>query len=64
MGTGLNKEEQEIMDLLVEAHNKFLALPRTHSSEMPDWVLAFHSLQNILGWRTLRRVWPNEFRGC
>tara|TARA_R110002051_G_scaffold162120_1_gene233660 strand:- start:202 stop:534 length:333 start_codon:yes stop_codon:yes gene_type:complete len=31
-------KEQKIMDLLVEAHNNFIELERTHPMEMTEWV--------------------------
>jgi len=48
-------EEEEISKLIVEAHNKFMELESTHSSEHEDWVSGIHALQNVLGWRVLRR---------
>lgn len=55
------KEEQEVMDLLVEAHMKFIKLPRTHVSERDEWILSFHKIQNLLCMRTLRRDYPKYF---
>jgi len=55
------KEEQEVMDLLVNAHNKFMALNRTHPSEIQDWVIPFHSLQGIIINRVVRRDYPQCF---
>lgn len=56
------KEENEVMDLLVKAHNKFVKLKRTHPNEMQDWVIPFHSCQGILMNRIVRRDYPNIFR--
>lgn len=55
------KEEQEVMDLLVEAHNKYTELEQTHPSDLPDWVNALHTLQRLLGQRILRRDYPEDF---
>jgi hypothetical protein len=54
-------EEREIVDLIIQAHNKFCELERTHVSEIPDWVGGVHLLQDILGRRILRRVFPDDF---
>ncbi len=54
-------EEQKVMDLLVEAHNKFIELDSTHPMEVAEWVSNFHRLQDLLGARVLRRDYPNAF---
>lgn len=56
------KEEKEIMDLLVQAHSKFVAIEPTHPMEMQEWVYSFHKLQDLLGSRILRRNWPQTFK--
>ncbi len=55
------EKEQEIMDLLVEAHIKFISLKNTHPNESSDWLTSFHRLQGILGERVLRRDYPSTF---
>ena len=55
------KQEKEIMDLLVEAHNKFMNLQLTHDNELSEWILNFHRLQDLLGARVLRRDYPETF---
>ena len=55
------EEEKEIMDLLVQAHNKFVKLNPTHPSDVSDWVNSIHGLQNVLGGRVLRRDYPETF---
>jgi len=55
------KEEQEVMDSLIEAHNKFIKLKRYHPSEMSEWVLSFHRLQELLSMRILNRDYPDYF---
>ena len=57
------KEEEEVMQLIVEAHNKFIKLKTTHPCELDEWVYGIHHLQNILGSRVLRRDYPNYFTG-
>ena len=55
------QEEKQIMDLIVDAHNKFLQLKQTHPNEINEWINGIHYLQNVLGWRILRRDYPAEF---
>lgn len=56
------REEKEIMDLIVEAHNKFTELKSTHPSDIIEWIDGMHKLQNVLGGRVLRRDYPNVFK--
>lgn len=56
-----DKNEQKIMDLLVEAHNIFTDLKKTHPSEELDWTNGIHTLQRLMGQRVLRRDYPNYF---
>jgi hypothetical protein len=55
------EKEQKIIDLLVEAHNNFIELDRTHPMEITEWVGSFHKLQDLLGARVLRRDYPETF---
>ncbi len=55
------KEENDIMALLVEAHNKFIELEQTHVMETSEWVNSFHKLQDLLGARVFRRDYPETF---
>lgn len=57
----MNKEEREIMELLVKAHNLYVKLNPTHPSDIPDWCNGIHNLQGILSRRILRRDYPNDF---
>ncbi len=61
MSKPFTKQEKEIMDLLVEAHNKFVKMKKTHPNEITDWINSIHRLQDLLGARVLRRDYPNEF---
>jgi hypothetical protein len=54
-------EEKEICDLIVAAHNKFVALERTHVMEITEWVDCVHRMQALLGFRVLRRDYPETF---
>lgn len=56
------KEEEAIMELIVNAHNKFVELERGHNMEIQEWVTSIHSLQSILSHRCLRREFPEYFR--
>ncbi len=58
------KEESEIMDLLVKAHNKFIKLNRTHPNEIQEWITPFHLCQGILINRVVRRDYPGHFNKC
>jgi len=49
------------MDLLVEAHNNFIELDKTHPMEITEWVSNLHKLQDLLGARVLRRDYPETF---
>ena len=55
------KEEEEIMNLIVNAHNKFVQLERGHKMEIQEWVGAIHNLQSILSHRVMKRNYPNYF---
>lgn len=55
-------DEEEIMNLLVQAHNKFAALERMHTSEIPEWVISLHKLQDILFYRVVKRDYPEYIK--
>jgi hypothetical protein len=54
-------DEQEIMDLLVAAHNKFSTLETTHPDETREWFDGVHALQDVIGRRILRRLFPATY---
>ena len=58
------KEEKEVMDLLVEAHNKFAKIEQTHPSDINEWVEGIHRCQSILQGRVVRRDYPDVFHSC
>lgn len=49
------------MNLIVEAHNKYVLLEKTHPSDIKDWVDKIHCLQDILTRKILQRDYPNDF---
>ena len=57
----MNEKEREIMNLIVEAHNKYVLLEKTHPSDIKDWVDKIHCLQDILTRKILQRDYPNDF---
>lgn len=57
----MNDEEREVMNFLIEAHNKYTKLPRTHPSDIYEWTQAIHRLQDLLSARIVRRDYPNDF---
>lgn len=58
----MNEAEQEIMDLIVQAHTKFIKLDQTHPADMPEWVDGIHSLQGVIADRIVRRDYPDQFK--
>jgi len=55
------EQENKIMQLIVEAHNEFLKLDRSHSMEIQEWVFGIHQLQSILSHRSIKRLFPSHF---
>jgi hypothetical protein len=58
---GLTSEENEISKLIVDVWDKFTELKQTHLSDIEDVQKAIHQLQNVLGMRTLRRLYPKHY---
>lgn len=56
-----NKQEKNISEKIVEVHNLFLELEREHPTEIHEWVDGIHRLQNVMGMRLLRKVFPERF---
>ncbi len=48
-------KEQEILDLLAEAYNKFIELNQRHNWDVHEFVHAIHQAQNIVLARTPNR---------
>ena len=55
------KEEKELMDMILDVHNKFCDIKRTHPDEMRDWIDGIHKCQGIIMMRITRRDYTNEF---
>lgn len=55
------KEEEQIMSLLVEVHNKFLDIEQTHSNDIKEWVDGIHKCQSVLKGRVIIRDYPDVF---
>ena len=55
------EDERKIMDLLVDAHNLFFALPVTHPSHANDWTEGIHRCQDVLTHRVVQRDYPDQF---
>lgn len=60
-GGGFSKEESEVMDKIVEAHNLYMKLKATHPSDHNEWITAIHTLQYLLSMRILQREHPEIF---
>lgn len=41
----MTEQENEVFDLLVSAHNKYMQLPVQHPDDHSEWVLSLHRLQ-------------------
>jgi len=61
MKNPFTKEEKEIMNLILQAHNKFIKIEQTHPSDMPEWVDGIHKCQSIIINRIVRRDYPETF---
>lgn len=57
----MTEEEREIMDLLVQAHNKFRLLKMTHPNDILEWCDGLHDMQGVIANRIVRRDYPNDF---
>lgn len=55
------QEEIKAHELLVELTNTCRKLPPMHCSESTEMQTAIHSIQQLLGLRILRRVFPDTY---
>jgi len=55
------KEEEHIMNLLVEAHNMFIDLEEMHPDDIREWTDGIHKCQRVLKSRVVTRDYPNVF---
>ena len=56
--SGLTDDEQHCLSLLNEAYGQFLQLPKQHSSDLEEFVLSLHRLQDLVAVRIARRKYP------
>lgn len=56
--TGLTDKEQEVMDSLVAAINRYAGLEIEHPHEFDDFLQSIHRLQDLLAIRVARRMFP------
>ena len=54
-------KEQEIVDLLTEAHNKYIELKEMHPDDITAWKSGIHKCQNVLRGRVVIRDYPDVF---
>ena len=59
---GLTDEENKCMALLLEAFSVFVSMEQTHPSDLPGVIDAVHRIQDTLGMRCLRRLYPKTWR--
>lgn len=55
------KQEQEIIDLLALAWNKFLHLEEQHPCDREEFMRAIHQAQHLIMIRETRRNHPEQF---
>ena len=58
--------EQNVWDLITQAHNSYLELQQKEGHGHPfataDWASGIHSLQNVLEHRVMKRLFPKTIR--
>jgi hypothetical protein len=54
----LTEKEKEILTKLAEVHNLYTKLGEEHPSDINEWVLSLHRLQQLIGIRVARRNNP------
>ena len=58
---GLNDNENEVMDSLVQAWNAYVALPIQHTDDIDEFRSSLHRLQHLLMIREIRRIYPDSY---
>lgn len=58
----ITETEREILDLLAEAHNKFVSLADKHPSAMQEWTFYIHGLESLIEHRICDRLAKDIFR--
>lgn len=59
---GLTPDEKEVIEHLVQAYNKFVALLGKHPSDDFEFCQAIHDAQKMLALRVARRVNPDVWK--
>ena len=57
----MDDQEKEIMELLVQAWNKFYVLKQTHPDHKRDFADGIHKCQDQIIHRVVQRDYPIEF---
>ena len=52
------EEEKEVVELLGEVWNKFIALPVKHPNDRMEFLISIHACQNIIASRVI--VWRSS----
>lgn len=55
---GLTDEDGKVMDLLIEAWDKYIKLPEQYPTEIDEFGQGIHICQNLLAIRIARRFYP------
>lgn len=55
---GLTDEEGKVADLLIEAWNRYIKLPKQYPTEIDEFADGIHICQNLLAIRIARRCYP------
>lgn len=56
------KEEQEILDLITTAHNKYVSIQPAADNDGLKWANCINGLQEVLIYRFVKREYPNHFK--
>lgn len=56
--SGLTIAEKRVMELLIQAYQGFIDIPRQHPDEMRDFVDGIHRIQDVMSVRVVRRHYP------
>lgn len=59
---GLTPEEREIVEMLAQAFNKFVALGGKHPADNSEFCTAIHDAQKTIAMRVARRVNPDVWK--
>lgn len=62
--TGLTFDEQLIMNALLKSFRIYSQLPKEHPSDLEEFVLSLHRLQDLLAVRVVRRNFPMGWYTC